>query len=220
MQEKRYLTIELILLFIGLPVFLACIPELQLGGKLSFILGAGSVLIGLVYMIYTIFKKTQIRFNIQKEIAWTPFFRRVLMTFLIMIVVTIGYVYSKDPSALFCVPRTNIPLYITILFVYSLLSVWPQEVIYRTFFYERYTRLFTNEKAFIFIGSLVFMLAHLMFRNVLVLLLTFIGGVLFSITYLKTKSTLLASIEHAIYGNWLFTVGMGKMLEFPGMDEC
>jgi hypothetical protein len=25
----------------------------------------------------------------------------------------------------------------------------------------------------------------------------------------------LVSIEHAIYGNWLFTVGMGEMLAFP-----
>jgi hypothetical protein len=28
----------------------------------------------------------------------------------------------------------------------------------------------------------------------------------------------LVSIEHAIYGNWLFTVGMGQMLAFPGME--
>jgi hypothetical protein len=26
---------------------------------------------------------------------------------------------------------------------------------------------------------------------------------------------MLTSIEHAIYGNWLFTIGMGEMLAFP-----
>lgn len=47
------------------------------------------------------------------------------------------------------------------------------------------------------------------------MILTFIGGLLFALTFKKTKSTLLVSIEHAIYGSWLFTVGMGEMLGFP-----
>jgi membrane protease YdiL (CAAX protease family) len=58
-------------------------------------------------------------------------------------------------------------------------------------------------------------LAHLFFKNTLVIVLTFLGGILFAITYHKTNSTLLVSIEHAIYGCWLFTVGMGSMLGFP-----
>ncbi|MAK35391.1 MAG: CPBP family intramembrane metalloprotease, partial [Flavobacteriaceae bacterium] len=29
----------------------------------------------------------------------------------------------------------------------------------------------------------------------------------------------LVTIEHALYGNWLFTVGMGQMLAFPGMES-
>jgi len=49
-------------------------------------------------------------------------------------------------------------------------------------------------------------------------MLTFIGGVLFAYTYQKTKSTALVAIEHAVYGNWLFTVGMGEMLAFPGVN--
>lgn len=61
----------------------------------------------------------------------------------------------------------------------------------------------------------MFSLGHIFFRNTLVLVLTFFGGLLFAITYSKTKSTLLVSIEHAIYGSWLFTVGMGDMLGFP-----
>jgi len=47
------------------------------------------------------------------------------------------------------------------------------------------------------------------------MILTFVGGILFALTFQKTKSTLLVSIEHAIYGCWLFTVGMGEMLGFP-----
>ena len=99
--------------------------------------------------------------------------------------------------------------------VYSLFSVYPQELIYRTFFYERYEALVKNEDLFIFINAILFSLAHLFFKSGIVLLITFIGGLLFAYTYFKTKSTLLVTIEHAIYGSWLFTVGMGTMLGFP-----
>jgi uncharacterized protein len=67
----------------------------------------------------------------------------------------------------------------------------------------------------IFINAIVFCLAHLFFKNTLVLALTFIGGLLFGMTFYKSKSTLFVTIEHAIYGCWLFTVGMGNMLGFP-----
>jgi membrane protease YdiL (CAAX protease family) len=68
---------------------------------------------------------------------------------------------------------------------------------------------------FILINAGLFSLAHLFFRNALVMLLTFLGGILFALTFKKTKSTLLVSIEHSIYGCWLFTVGMGEILGFP-----
>ncbi|MEM5566908.1 CPBP family intramembrane glutamic endopeptidase [Psychroserpens sp. AS72] len=94
-------------------------------------------------------------------------------------------------------------------------SVYPQELIYRTFFFQRYQMLFKSQTLFILINATLFSLAHLFFKNGLVMILTFIGGLLFALTFKKTKSTLLVSIEHAIYGSWLFTVGMGEMLGFP-----
>lgn len=66
-----------------------------------------------------------------------------------------------------------------------------------------------------FLNAIVFSLGHIFFKNSLVIILTFLGGILFAITFNKTKSTLLVSIEHVIYGCWLFTVGMGAMLGFP-----
>ncbi|WP_254712471.1 CPBP family intramembrane glutamic endopeptidase [Polaribacter pectinis] len=101
------------------------------------------------------------------------------------------------------------------LFIYAFFSVYPQELLFRTFFFKRYENLFKNERLFIFINAVLFSLAHLFFQNTIVIVITFIGGILFAITYKKTKSTFLVSVEHAIYGCWLFTVGMGEMLGFP-----
>ena len=99
--------------------------------------------------------------------------------------------------------------------MYSFFSVYPQELIYRTFYFQRYEMLFKNRAIFIFVNAVIFSLAHMFLRNSLVLLLTFLGGILFAITFHRTRSTLLVSIEHIIYGSWLFTVGMGEMLAFP-----
>jgi uncharacterized protein len=39
--------------------------------------------------------------------------------------------------------------------------------------------------------------------------LTFFGGILFAWRYVETGSLLTSSVEHALYGCWLFTVGLG-----------
>jgi len=138
-----------------------------------------------------------------------------LVLLAVIITLTIGYVYFTDVSKLFIVLKSKPVLWISILFFYSVFSVYPQELIYRTFFFVRYESLFKNKSLLIFVNAIAFCLVHFFFQNTLVLILTFLGGILFALIFVKTKSTLLVTIEHAIYGSWLFTVGMGEMLGFP-----
>jgi len=210
MPNKLFLASEFFLLFILMPISLA-IP-------FNIWIKVGMVLAGFIYILWQLKKSENIQFRIKKYMNWKSFWRRIGVTFIIVAIATIGFVLFTEPSVLFYVPLNNPGLFIMILFVYTLFSVWPQEIIYRTFFFERYAPLFHNKTLFIFINAIVFSLAHLFFRNTLVLLLTFIGGIIFGFTYLKYRSTTAVSIEHAIYGNWLFTVGMGQMLAFPGME--
>ena len=167
------------------------------------------------YIIYILIKVEKIKFRIQKNINWNFFWLSTIIKFLFIIIATTTFVYFTDKTNLFTVVLNKPILWIAILIFYTLFSVYPQELIYRTFFFKRYQSLFKNEHIFILLNALIFSLAHLLFKNTLVIFLTFLGGLLFAITYNKTKSTLLVSIEHAIYGSWLFTVGMGNMLGFP-----
>lgn len=212
MEKKSLLLTELFSLFIVLPISLLLPYDASIK--------VGSVLVAFAYLLFVLFKKTNISFKIKMGIAWSSFWKQAFVKFIIIAVVTSGYVYFVDASKLFCVPKNNPTLWITILFVYTFLSVWPQEVIYRTFFFARYEGLFKDKRLLIFVNAIVFMMAHLFFKNTLVLVLTFIGGLIFAYTYYKRRSTTLVSIEHALYGNWLFTVGMGQMLAFPGMESC
>ncbi|MEL6811177.1 MAG: CPBP family intramembrane glutamic endopeptidase [Bacteroidota bacterium] len=210
MQSRNYLLTELFLIFVLLPVSFAL--------DYSIWIKVGIALAGLIYIIYVLKSIENISFRIKKPMPWKQFRKRTLPLLLVILLATTAFVLYTEPSALFFVPRTDPLLFVTILFVYTFLSVWPQEVIYRTFFFGRYEKLFRSKSLFIFVNAILFSLAHIFFRNTLVMVLTFIGGLLFGITYFKFRSTTLVSIEHALYGNWLFTVGMGQMLAFPGME--
>ncbi len=204
------LLIEFFVLFILLPISLV----LPFSIRLKILL----VIIGFGYVLFVLKKAENINFRIKKDLAWRSFFRRILIVFPLVVLITTAYVWLLDKDALFFVPKTNFKGYLVILFVYTFFSVWPQEIIYRTFFFERYEKLFKSSSLFVFINAIVFSLAHLFFRNTLVLVLTFVGGLLFGYTYVRYRSTTAVSLEHALYGSWLYTVGMGQMLGFPGME--
>ncbi|GFZ86056.1 hypothetical protein GCM10011531_16660 [Aquaticitalea lipolytica] len=207
MEPVRYKLIEFFIIFIVLPVSFA-IPYPVI---LKFILG----IIGFVYVIYVLLKIENNRFKIAPNLNWKRFWTETSIKLLIIAILTSVFVWFTDREMFFEVVINKPLLWLVILIVYSLFSVYPQELVYRTLYFQRYEQLFKSKKLFIFINAVVFSLAHTMFRNPLVHIITFLGGILFALTYNKTKSTLLVSIEHAIYGSWLFTVGMGNMLGFP-----
>ncbi|MBF7072753.1 hypothetical protein ISG33_04980 [Glaciecola sp. MH2013] len=159
--------------------------------------------------------------------------KRVLVLFSVFALISTLFVAIYLPSKLFIVVSQAPMMWIAIIFVYVLLSVLPQEGLYRVFFFRRYRSLFFGEQhvnktkrlfakenvIFVTVNALLFSLAHLFFFNIIVLLLTFCGGVLFASTYLQSykyrSAYLIICIEHACYGLWLFTVGLGEMLAFP-----
>lgn len=207
MQLAKYKIVEFFILFIIIPI--SFVLSYPIGIKM----GVG--ILGFVYIIFVLLRVEKQKFTLSKKINWASFWKQTLLKLVIISILTSIFVFLTDRSNLFVVLLNKPKLWLVILFVYSVFSVYPQELLYRTFYFNRYQTLFKNKWLFIFINAIVFSLAHLFFRNTLVIVLTFLGGLLFAITFNKTKSTVLVSIEHAIYGSWLFTVGMGNMLGFP-----
>ena len=58
--------------------------------------------------------------------------------------------------------------------------------------------------------------AHLPFGNLWAIAFPFLGGMMFLRTYRRTGSLLLSCLEHALYGDLLFTVGWGIYLFHGG----
>ncbi len=113
------------------------------------------------------------------------------------------------PELFLRLPRADLQLWSTVMILYPLLSVYPQEILFRTFFCHRYRGLFTSSNAMVAASAVAFGLAHLFFENWLAPLLSTAGGWLFARTYLRSRSTLQASLEHGLWGDVIFTVGLG-----------
>jgi hypothetical protein len=114
------------------------------------------------------------------------------------------------PNNLFDLPLYNTDRWLLTMLLYPLLSVLPQEFIFRVYFFRRYRSLLTNNHLMIVTNALLFSFAHIMFGNWVALACTFVGSFLFSRTYIKSRSILIASVEHALYGNFLFSIGLAE----------
>ncbi len=97
------------------------------------------------------------------------------------------------------------------MLLYPLLSVYPQELIFRSFLFQRYGSLIKgNYIHMILISGVLFSFSHLLFDNWQALALTALGGCIIAYTYHRSKSVICASFEHAIWGNLIFTIGLGE----------
>lgn len=113
----------------------------------------------------------------------------------------------------FSLPRNSFNDWLILLLLYPILSVMPQELIFRTYFFHRYKRIMPSKTVRIIVSASVFALAHIVYANVLAVLLAFLGGVLFSYTYAQSRSTFVCVIEHSLWGLWMFTLGLGDVLD-------
>jgi membrane protease YdiL (CAAX protease family) len=105
--------------------------------------------------------------------------------------------------------QKNRKLFYMIL-MYPLLSAVPQEVIFREFFFYRYGPLFRSPVLLVIMNAAMFSFAHIYFTSWIVTIFTLVGGVIFSLTYLRTRSLLVVSIEHTLYGLMLLSSGLGE----------
>lgn len=199
--RKLELCIEFVLLFVAVPLgcWLAHLPVI-------------AVLI--VFALATYFKLRHdhvfdrgslTRFRISRA-EW----KQIFLRYLIALPLLIGLVCVLGPQKLFQMPRQQTILWLLIMVMYPLISVWPQEVIYRAFFLRRYEPLFGNGTAAMVASAIAFGFAHIVFGNPVAMFLTAIGGFLFARTFQRTRALGAVIVEHAVYGCTIFTVGLGQ----------
>ena len=105
----------------------------------------GDGLIGFLYVSFVLFVVEKNKFKVSKNINWLSFWRVTFIKFLVIAFVTSFLVYYNNEYLLFKVVYNKPMLWFFILVIYSFLSVYPQELIYRTFYFQRYTDLFKSK---------------------------------------------------------------------------
>jgi membrane protease YdiL (CAAX protease family) len=113
------------------------------------------------------------------------------------------------PERFVSFPRENPGIWVMVMFLYPVLSVVPQEFIFRTYFFQRYGDIFTSPRAMVAASAIFFGFSHVILQNWVAIALCIIGGYLFADTYRKTRSLALVVAEHALYGCFVFTIGLG-----------
>jgi len=134
---------------------------------------------------------------------------KILIMFGISAMVMLALIWIIDASKMFLLLRTNPFLLLLISIFYPLFSVIPQGLAYRSMFFHRYGDLFPGDTLKVISSATVFAFAHIIYKNWMVLVLTFMAGLIFGYRYYKTKSLAVSVLEHAMYGVWLFACGLG-----------
>jgi membrane protease YdiL (CAAX protease family) len=136
--------------------------------------------------------------------------RMMLLSFAVLAGVIWAGVHWFAPQLEWNFVREHTGFWALSMFVYPILSVYPQGLLYRAFFFERYAELFPARWAIIFASAVAFAFLHIIFRNWLSVGMTFFGGILFAALYSETNSLATSGLLHALFGCWIFTVGLGQ----------
>lgn len=204
MNSRLYLCFECLILFGVVPGLLILI---QLHGGFPFF----GVLIGLLILtlILSAFDpNVRFRFSHSGSAIRSCMKKvgvRLPLSAFLLTLLTMGLY----PELFLRLPREQPRIWILVMCLYPLLSVAPQEFIFRSFFMQRYRPLFGDGQAMLWTNALVFGWAHVFFLNAVAPLLSVIAGYLLAATWKQSKSFLLVCLEHAVYGQIVFTSGLG-----------
>lgn len=136
--------------------------------------------------------------------------KMILLTFVVVAAVIWAGVHWFAPQLEWSFIRVHTGFWALAMVAYPILSVYPQGLIYRAYFFERYAALFPGKWTMILASALAFAFLHIIFRNWLAVGMTFFGGILFAALYAETSSLAASGLLHALFGCWLFTVGLGQ----------
>lgn len=203
LKSRPYVLIEFLILCIAVPAYIIVTKSAPF--MFSFLWGA--TLYGLLILWFVYKDHTKEMWN-WGAVTW-PHMRHILIRWVLASIAMTVFIYFYDPDRMLFLVQERPQLVIGLLFLYPVLSALPQEFIFCTFFFERYKRYFGEGWWMVLASAVVFAYAHMLYINPVAPTLSFFGGLIFAMTYLKTKSLALVTIEHGLYGNFLFVIGLG-----------
>lgn len=196
------LWIEFILLFVFLPLAIFCFRNQLAPFAVPIIITVA------IYSFWVLFKAGVINKQLTQMRKHSYHDYRPILIFFAstsVLILILGLILGYLPMAQMFQQSS---VYLIILIVlYPVISVIPQELVFRTFFFHRYRALFGSLAGCALASGLCFGYAHIIYGNWVAVILASIGGMLFSYRYMKTKATNIVVLEHSLWGIFVFTIG-------------
>lgn len=134
---------------------------------------------------------------------------RILLRFIPFALALTAFTFYIVPEHLFDLPLQKPGVWVMVMILYPLMSVFPQEIIYRSYFFKRYMVWPSDAANRFALNCIAFGWVHIVLHNWVAVVFSAIGSLMFTHTYLRTKSLAAVCFEHALYGCYVFTVGLG-----------
>lgn len=203
LHKPLYLYLELIVLMVGVPLLLSTVVPIR------YMLPALWLITLYCHIVYRALVDAPERVYWRWNLVNWAHLRPMLLRFLFCTVLLSLVVALWRPQHFLSFVCERPYFWAVVMVAYPLLSVIPQEIIFRSFFFQRYGRIFPSNLSMIIASGVLFGAAHLIFQNYVAPTLCVVGGIIFASTYARTRSLALVAIEHALYGCMMFTVGLG-----------
>lgn len=161
-------------------------------------------------------------FRLRRHVSWAFLFRRPppgwwrgpLLRAVLVLFLALAYTAFMEPDALLDLPRTRTRLWLLILFLYPLLSVLPQELIFRVWVFEAHTSLWVSPLLPLLVSAFFFGWLHIIYAGWFAVVTTTLGGLALAWNYRGNRSRPGAiwplCLEHSLYGLTMFTLGLGR----------
>lgn len=211
---RCWLVVELMLLFVGLPLALKHAVHIE---RMPLFMVLQPVL--LAFIVFLLWDRW---FLLRRELI--KGFRlsdlgSILAVFLIGGGMVAAFMAQEMPERFLAFPKYRYETYERVMILYPLVSVVTQELVYRTFFFHRYGSLFGEMRwAMIVVNGVLFGFAHIVFDNAVAIIGTGVIGMLLAYRYATTRSFWAVFIEHTLWGWLVFTVGLNKFF-FTGISN-
>ena len=195
--------IEFLLLFFGVPLLIFFDREF---------IHPSIIILPVLIFIFIILRYTT-DFTFKELFRWhikrSDLIRNgIVMILSLLVLLCYTMVFERDQ--LFNLPRSNPWIYMAMCLFYPVFSAFGQEIVYRTFLYRRYKRIFNEHWQFVAASGISFSFMHIVYYDPVSIFFTFIAGLYLAQVYLKTRSVLFTSILHGILGIIVFGVGLGQ----------
>ena len=198
-SSMAFVAAELLILSILIP---SVIFFFKLAPYILFILWAILVYTILVYRYVGSRQEIVVKFDLRTVVV-------VVCRWVVATIILLILVYQVFPDKLFIIQENNPGLIWKILIFYPVFSALPQEFIFCKFFFHRYRCFFGDGVLMVAMSAFAFCVAHILFLNWVAPILGLMAGILFANTYMKTRSLAMVALEHSLYGNALFALGLG-----------